>query len=123
MEPMVLTSRAEVTANAGQVVFARGPVIYCLEKEDAGDIDLTEAVVRLDPTNPSTSARQAWSPKLKMHVLKVMVDHREPASQPALYPEFAPPGLGDPREVTLVPFHFRANRAEDTRWLTWIPWK
>ncbi len=107
MPPRVIVDRPEVAANRGQVAFGRGPLIYCLEKQDAAGLDLAEIAVRLDPDDPVRSVRAAADPDLGLHVLKVQAHARGEAAAS--------------REVTLVPFYFRANREPDTRWITFIP--
>lgn len=124
MKAEPLFSRPEIVANRGQVAFRRGPLVYCLEKQDSGGIDLTDAVVVLDREDPSRSVTSEFRPELGMHVLKVRIGRRRPA--PAWngpyfpVPPLTPQGV---REATLVPFYFRANREADTRWITFIPYE
>jgi DUF1680 family protein len=109
MRPVAVFSRPEITANRDQVVFRRGPVVYCLEKQDAAGLDLATVMVVLDANDPSRSARSEFNRTLGFHVLKVVAGDRHTAAPI--------------REVTLVPFWFRANREEDTRWITFLPYR
>ncbi len=114
MKPCVVSSPAEVAANRGQIAFRRGPLIYCLEKQDAAGLDLEHAAIAADPKEQNTDnvARgltQKYDSALGMYVLSVQAVDRSPA------------GAAGAREVQLVPFYFRANRAPDSRWVTWIP--
>jgi DUF1680 family protein len=123
MRPVVLTSRLEILANRGQVALRRGPLIYCLEQQDAPDLDLERAVIVLDGERTSSCIQANWNGALGCHVLKARIGQRcTPASQPAAYFPM-PPTLESVREVQLIPFYQRANRAGHTRWLTWIPYQ
>ena len=122
MEPVALFSRPEIAANRGQVAFRRGPLVYCLEKEDAAGIDLARAVIVLDRRDPSRSVTPEFRDELGLHVLNARVGECPPLpAESGPYfpaPPLTPAGV---RDVTLVPFYFRANRQDDTRWITFIP--
>ena len=94
-----------VEANAGQVVFARGPVLFCLEKEDV-DFPVEKACVAIRPDEVGDSIEVEWRPDLLegIHVIRV-------------------PGRVDGKAVdlTLVPWSVRANRSEDSRWVIFLP--
>ncbi len=94
-----------VKANAGQVVFARGPVLFCLEQEDV-DFPVEEASVTIKPQDLIKQVRLEWHPELLdgIHVLRL-------------------PGLagGKRVELTLVPWSVRANRSRDSRWVIFLP--
>jgi DUF1680 family protein len=94
-----------VEANAGQVVFARGPVLFCLEQEDV-PFPVEQAVVDVRPGDVEKSVAVEWRPDLLegIHVLRV------------------PGRAGDkPVELTLVPWSVRANRSPDSRWVIFLP--
>ena len=95
----------KVRANAGQVVFARGPVLFCLEKEDV-DFPVEKARVAIRPEEVTQRVGVTWHPDLLdgIHMLHV-------------------PGLVDGKAVDLklVPWSVRANRSEDSRWLIFLP--
>ncbi len=101
----MILSDARVVANTGQVVFARGPVLYCLEQEDV-QFPVEQAAVALDPADVSERVRVEWCPDLLsgIHTLRL-------------------PGLvdGEPTEFTLVPWSVRANRSENSRWVIFLP--
>jgi DUF1680 family protein len=126
MSPVVLRSHPAIRANAGQVALRRGPIVYCLEAQDAAPLDLAKAAVVLDPRDPSSSVRDVYDESLRLHVLRAQVGERrsrpdEPSPGEAPYVALEPFGPVRVREVSWVPFYFRANRSEDSRWITWIP--
>ena len=94
-----------VEANAGQVVFARGPVLFCLEKEDV-DFPVEEAKVSVRPESVEQQVKTEWHPDLLdgIHVLSL-------------------PGQveGKSVELKLVPWSVRANRSTDSRWVVFLP--
>lgn len=94
-----------VKANAGQVVFARGPVLFCLEKEDVG-FPVEKARVAIRPEEITQHVDVKWHPNLLdgIHVLRL-------------------PGLveGKAVELKLVPWSVRANRSENSRWVIFLP--
>jgi DUF1680 family protein len=94
-----------VKANAGQVVFARGPVLFCLEQEDV-DFPVEKARVAIGAEDVVQRVKAEWHPDLLdgIHVLHV-------------------PGVVDGKavELKLVPWSVRANRSEDSRWIIFLP--
>lgn len=122
MRPVTLVSRPEVAPNRSQVAFQRGPLIYCLERQDTAGLDLEELVVVLNRPDPQGTAVAELDLQAGHYVLRVPVCPR--AKQPdALYFPASGPDLAGLRQATLVPFYYRANRADDTRWITWIPYE
>jgi len=109
MRPAAVFSPPQVEANHGQVAFRRGPLIYCLEKQDAAGLDLEQIKVVLDRNDVLRSVTEEFSPAVGRYVLKVKAVERQASRE------------GDARTVQLIPFFFRANRADDSRWITWIP--
>jgi DUF1680 family protein len=108
IEPVAVFSRPEIVANRGQVAFRRGPLVYCLEKQDAAGLDLASIAVSVDRGAPSGGVTAALDLDLGMYVLKARARKR---------------GAGEWRDVTLIPFYARANREPDTRWLTFLPYE
>jgi hypothetical protein len=124
MEPMVLMSRPEVAANRGQVAFRRGPLVYCLEKQDAKGLDLDRVMVDLDRRNPRQSVTEAFDEELGFHLLEIRAGlHPRVAPDEPLYAPARFTAPIDPRKISLIPFYFRANRADDTRWITFIRYR
>ncbi|MEP0844926.1 MAG: glycoside hydrolase family 127 protein [Phycisphaerae bacterium] len=109
MKPAVIHGSPQVPADRGQVALRRGPLIYCLEREDAAGLDLEKVRLVLDDKNPLGSLTEEFHPEWGLYALKA----------PAVEMPSDPPIV--PREVRLVPFYFRANRGDDSRWITWIP--
>ncbi len=122
IRPVVLASRPEIKSNRGQVAFRWGPLVYCLEKQDAGGIGLEDLVVLLDPSDPQSAVELAGRRIRGLPCLKIKAGRRRvfvPPEEP-YFP--APPACPQAvREVTLIPFFLRATRSADSRWITWIP--
>jgi hypothetical protein len=123
MKPRVIQTRFEVPFNRGQVAFQRGPLIYCLENEDAGDLPLEQAVVLLDRDNLDASAEAKRDAKLGLHLLEIDVGRRPTRpTWDGLYWKVDSLQPEEVRKVALIPFYYRANRNLDSRWLTFIPY-
>lgn len=105
MPVRMILPHPKVKANAGQVVFARGPVLFCLEKEDV-DFPVEKARVAIRPEEITQRVEVKWHPQLLdgIHMLHV-------------------PGLVDGKTVDLklVPWSVRANRSDHSRWVIWLP--
>jgi DUF1680 family protein len=105
MPVRIIHSHPRVHANAGQVVFARGPILFCLEKEDV-DFPVENARIPLAAQDLASQTRAQWHPELLggIHILHA-------------------PGLVDGRrvELALVPWYVRANRSQDSRWVIYLP--
>jgi DUF1680 family protein len=94
-----------VEANAGQVVFARGPVLFCLEKEDV-DFPVEKARVDIRPEDIATRV------KVKFH--SELLDGINQLHVPGIVGEKSV-------ELKLVPWSVRANRSQDSRWVIFLP--
>jgi hypothetical protein len=105
MPVRVIESDPRVEANAGQVVFARGPVLFCLEKEDV-DFPVEKATVAINLTDVEKQVDVQWHGDLLdgIHTLSV-------------------PGKVGGRKVKLklVPWSVRASRSKDSRWVIFLP--
>lgn len=105
MPVRMILPHPKVKANAGQVVFARGPVLFCLEREDV-DFPVEKARVAIRPEEVTQRVGLRWHPDLLdgIHMLHV-------------------PGLveGEAIDLKLVPWSVRANRSENSRWLIFLP--
>ncbi|MHC4962361.1 MAG: glycoside hydrolase family 127 protein [Planctomycetota bacterium] len=105
MPVRVIESDPRVKANAGQIVFARGPVLYCLEKEDF-DFPVEKAMVSVDLKDIEKQVKVQWHEHLLdgIHVLTV-------------------PGRVEAKlvKLKLVPWSVRANRSQDSRWVIFLP--
>jgi uncharacterized protein len=115
MEPQPIAADPRVSANAGQVAFRRGPLIYCLERQDAGGLDPGDLLAIVDPAKRGQDIVGEYDHNLGLHVLKIQVRPRPGAA--ATRPDA---DASQSRTATLVPFYFRANRQDDTRWVAWI---
>jgi DUF1680 family protein len=94
-----------VEANAGQVVFARGPVLFCLEKDDV-DFPVEKARVNIRHEDVVAKVKVEFHPELLDGINMLHV-----------------PGIVDdkPVELKLVPWSVRANRSQDSRWVIFLP--
>ena len=107
MPVRLILPRAEEKENAGQAVLARGPLVYCLEQVDA-PFPIGQARLNLRPEDAARRVKARWRQDLLegIYVLEA-------------------PGVAGtdnrPFSLTLVPFYARANRADDNRWLTFLP--
>lgn len=108
MRPIPVFGQPQAAAMRGQVAFRRGPIVYCLEKQDAAGIDLARAVALVNRDIPASAATAQFCPEFGFYRLKVRAF------------ELAAPATI--REVSFVPFYFRANREPDTRWVTFLPY-
>lgn len=98
----------EVKADANQVVFAKGPIVYCLESEDVS-FPIEKAIVApMKPAEVSERVTEQWYPDLLEGIHKLSV-----------------PGFVDKKEVdlTLVPWFVRASRSNSARWVIHLPQK
>ena len=122
MPPRMLFSAPGITANTGRVAFARGPLVYCLEQEDAEyPIERFCGTVRAgDEVSRRVEAK--WRPDLLegVYVLRVPGVVMAPPPNPrSAYFEMAEEGKS--KTATLIPLYARANRKVPAHWLTLIP--
>ncbi len=124
MEPRFLLARPEIEEYAGQVALQRGPLIYCLEKEDAKGLDLSRVVVLLEDDEPEDSVKVDFDEDLGFYVLKVKsAEIAAPPEDSSAYYAVDTLELDNEERIQLIPFYFRANRQLDTRWRTWLPFE
>lgn len=94
-----------IEAQAGRVAFARGPLVYCLEKPDA-DYPVEAARVVLSRNEVAAKAESEWQGDMfnGIHMLHI-------------------PGIVDdtPADLPMVPWYVRANRSNDSRWVVMLP--
>jgi DUF1680 family protein len=101
---------------AGQVVFARGPLVYCLDQYDTG-FPVEQARVALNPGEIEVQ----WCADLLggINVLRVPGFVARVAKDRQTYSDV---GMdSEATHLTLIPFYARANRSEDNRWTTFLP--
>jgi len=105
MPVRVIESDPRIAANAGQIVFARGPVLFCLEKEDV-DFPVEQATVAINLKDVEKQVDVEWHEDLLdgIHTLSV-------------------PGKVGGRKVKLklVPWSVRASRSKNSRWVIFLP--
>ena len=120
MPVRMITSDPRITANAGQVAFARGPLVYCLDSADV-PFPVECARVALAPEDVAGAAEAAWEADLLggIHVVRVPGFIAPEPDDAAPYT--GTPNALEPTTLPLVPFHLRANRGDDNRWTTLIP--
>lgn len=120
MPPETILSNPQVAANRGQLALQRGPLIYCLEKQDADGLDLDRVVARLDPRQESLYIQEIYGDPEGYVALRIPAGHAPLPADNALYYPADSLELQGVRDVTLIPFYFRANREPDPRWITWL---
>jgi len=105
MPVRMILPNPNIPTHAGQVVFGRGPLLFCLEKEDV-DFQVGKASINIRPEDVQNSVAVKWHPDLLegIHMLSM-------------------PGKVDGKavELKLVPWQVRANRSENSRWMLYIP--
>ncbi len=120
MPVRMVFSDPRIAANAGQVAFAKGPLVYCLENCDV-DFPVEAARVTVGPSDVARAVEVAWRADLLegVHVLSV-----PGCIAPAMEGEgayTAGNALGQATTLTLIPYYARANRGEENRWVTFLP--
>lgn len=108
MPVRMIEPNPEVKADAGQVVFARGPLVFCLESEDVSFPVEKAIVAPMKPEEVSNCVTELWCPDLLEGIHKLSVR-----------------GLVDDKEVdlVLVPWFVRASRSDSARWVIHLPQK
>ena len=106
MPVRMIEPNPEVKADAGQVVFAKGPLVYCLESEDVSFPVEKAMVAPMNPEEVTQRVTEKWYPDLLEGIHKLSV-----------------PGLVDKKKVDLilVPWFVRANRSDGARWIIHLP--
>jgi len=106
MPVRMIEPNPDVLADAGQVVFARGPLVYCLESEDVSFPVEKAMVAAMKPEEVPGCVNENWYPHLLEGIHKLRV-----------------PGLLDDEEVdlNLVPWYVRASRSDSARWIIHLP--
>lgn len=122
MPVRMVFSDPRVEANAGQVVFARGPLIYCLENQDV-DFPVQLARVALRPEELKDHVRVEWRGDLLsgVNVLYLPGIIAPEPEQNRVSAFTTTSSIGRLTKLMLIPFYARANRSEDNRWVTFVP--
>lgn len=114
MHATAVASHPEIVSNIGQVAFTRGPLLYCLEEQDARGLEIARIAV------PEGCLEELGEGALMdtrdcLPVLRVpAVELAEPAGNEP-YPRWQAAELARADVVTLVPWLARANRTS-RRW-------
>jgi DUF1680 family protein len=121
MAVTLLGTTPRIKENIGQVAFRRGPLVYCLEKTGADSFDLERIAVAVEPESVCESVQVEWNPDLLggVNALRVPAIERAPTEKP--YFDLSRTGRSRQIEVSLIPFYARANRSEESQWLTLLP--
>ena len=106
MPVRMIEPNPEVDADVGQVVFARGPIVYCLESEDVSFPVERAKVTPMKPEDVAERVTELWYPDLLEGIHKLDA-----------------PGLVDEQKVDLilVPWFVRASRSDSARWMIHLP--
>lgn len=119
MAPTAVASGPEITANVGQVAFRRGPLLYCLESEDAEGLSLSRVALRrealADAREGAVMETGDGPPVLRIEAgeLAAPVNGRA-------YFAWRPPRMGETAEAALIPWFARGNRAS-RHWRALLP--
>ena len=118
MPPRVLAAHPRVDAVRGCVVWARGPIVYCLEQHDQpAGVALED--IRVASQSPPTAVAGAGVPGVP--VVLVGQGYVDRADGRGLYAVTAPAAPdGDAIEVTAIPYFRWANRGPAPM-RVWIP--
>ncbi len=105
MLPRMLLPDPRERDNAGQAALGLGPLVYCLEQNDVA-FPIEDARWAFGPAEAAGKVKTEWRPGLLggINLLRA-------------------PGLAGsaPRELILIPYYARANRAQDSFWTTFLP--
>ncbi|MFT7160826.1 MAG: DUF1680 family protein [Bacteroidia bacterium] len=106
MPVRMIEPNPEVKADVGQVVFAKGPLVYCLESEDVSFPVEKAIVAHMKAEEVSERVTEKWHADLLEGIHKLKV-----------------PGWVDEKEVDLilVPWFVRASRSDSARWIIHLP--
>jgi uncharacterized protein len=106
MPPRLITPDQRVEANRDSIVFAKGPVQYCLETDATFPLEDVRMYVTADQVGQRVD--EVFHPDLLGGVWTLHM------------PAWA--GTA-PIELTLIPWALRANRQPDSRWIIFLPQK
>ncbi len=106
MPVRLIESHPEVKADSGKVVFAKGPLVYCLENVDVS-FPVDKAMVDfISGEEVADRVTEQWYPDLLEGIHKLKV-----------------PGLFDHKKVDLelIPWFVRGYRSDSARWVIYLP--
>jgi len=107
MAPRVIVPDPRNKAVSNTAVLARGPMVYCLEKEDVEE-PVETASVSLSPERLRSAIQEEWQGDLLGGIYTLQV----------------PGNIGTPSrpaQLKMIPFYTRANRSQDSRWIVFLP--
>jgi DUF1680 family protein len=120
MEPRLLAADERVDASRGCLAIARGPLVYAFEAHDQEDGVIVDDI-RIDP---SAALRTERRPELLGGATVVIAQgfRGTPPPADAATPYRAPADspLGEPVELTAIPYHLWANRGPAAM-RVWVP--
>jgi uncharacterized protein len=118
MPARLVAPHPRVDAVRGSVALARGPLVYCVEQADLGDVALDD--VRLDPSGPLRAVirEDLLDVKVAIAARATVVADQPEAPLYGQWEAATPPV--EPREVTAIPYYRWANR-EPGPMRVWLP--
>jgi DUF1680 family protein len=120
MEPRLIEPHPAIESTRGAVALERGPLVYCLEQVDHGDVPIGE--LEIDAAAPLVSR---WAPELLegVEVIRAAGSRIDTAGWGGRL--YRPVGSGAPTpgqrvELTAIPYYAWANRAQGAM-RVWVP--
>lgn len=104
MEPKLVSANPEIEADAGKVAVCRGPIVYCAEEIDNGNVPLS--ILSIDSN---------FEPEIKFNhdfnTYVIEVNGFEDAPSDKLYFTYDPSAVTE-RKLRFIPYYAFANRGE-----------
>jgi DUF1680 family protein len=120
----VVLANPRVRENLGSVAIQRGPIVYCLESPDHGDVSIFDIVLPLDFSNTSESFEAEFEPDLLGGIValrKSALAYESSLVNASLYSRAAFPKPTIPVKITAIPYYAWANRGTSDMEV-WVPW-
>ncbi len=126
MPVQLMEANPRVREDFGRVAFMRGPLVYCLEGIDTGNISPFDLTVLVDKSGHRGFATE-FHPELLGGVTVIrarVLAAAKPSVRASLYQPLGQEvaATGTPFNVTLIPYYAWANRGA-AEMEVWLPWK
>ena len=104
MDCRLVTANPAVQADLGRVALCRGPIVYCAEKIDNGNVPLDTLLLDSD-----LEAGLRYNAEMQAYTVKATGFEEAPFDE--LYRNYSPASTTE-REINLIPYFAYANRGE-----------